>query len=378
MEGMRRQLAQLSGRLASREGEALAVLDGISEGVLTVDRDRRVRYLNGPAGRALGLASGRTAEAAIGRFCGDLLHPELAAERRPCEERCPILHARFRGPAQAVESLALPGGPRRAVVAAAAPVGDLQVVVLREETEVEAGRRLRDALLANVSHEFKTPLAAQLASLEMLRERLAEGDTAGAETLAAALGRGTARLTRLVDNLLESVSIEAGRDAIRRRSVDLEEVVEEAVQQIAPLLHQRGQELEVTLPAPLPAVQGDAARLVQVLVNLLANANKFAPAGSPIRLGGEVLADAVALFVEDRGPGLRGADAGSLFQPFVRAAGEEPEASGVGLGLWVVRSIVERHGGSIEARDTGGGARITVRLPRGDGGDDSGDGAGTR
>ncbi|QQR73896.1 MAG: HAMP domain-containing protein [Holophagales bacterium] len=365
MEGMRRQLAQLSGRLASREGEARAVLEGISEGVFTVDRDRRVRYLNPPAARTLGLDSD-AASTAIGRFCGDLLYPELAPESRPCEERCPILHARFRGAAQATETLALAAGSRRAVVAAATPVGELQVVVLREESEVEAGRRLRDALLANVSHEFKTPLAAQLASLEMLRDALATGDSTAADTLVEALGRGTARLTRLVDNLLESVSIEAGRDAIRRRPVDLEEVVEEAVQQVTPLLHQRNQELDLALPAPLPPVDGDAARLVQVLVNLLANANKFAPEGTPIVLGGEVGGDSVALFVEDRGPGLRGADPGSLFQPFVRAVGDESETSGVGLGLWVVRSIVERHGGTVEARDTGAGSRFTVRLRRGD------------
>ena len=282
---------------------------------------------------------------------------------------CPILHARFRGPAQATELLALSGVHLSAVVIAAAPVDEDQVVVLREESPLEEGRRLRDTLLANVSHEFRTPLAAQLAAIEMLREHVAQGNRAEAETLVAALARGSQRLSRLVDNLLESVGIEAGRTGIRRRPVELEEVVEEAVQQIAPLLVQRRQDLDLALPASLPPIQGDAPRLVQVLVNLLANASKFAPEGTTIVLAGEVAADSVSLSVEDQGPGLAAGDPERLFQPFVRATGEEPEAGGVGLGLWVVRSIVERHGGSVEGRDTGGGARFTVRLPRGPSGE---------
>src|SRR6185369_2314300 len=195
-------------------------------------------------------------------------------------------------------------------------------------------------------------------------------ETVETQSLVLSLERGGLRLTQLIDNLLESVRIEAGQTSIRSRPVALDEVVEEAVEMTEPLLAQRGQTLEVELPYPLPAVAGDAPRLIQVFVNLLANANKFAPAGSAVRIGGVVQAGAVCLWVEDAGPGVpegvgRDGGAGSLFERFVRAPGreEEPEQSGMGLGLWIVQSIVERHGGTVEARREDGRTRIRVTLP---------------
>jgi signal transduction histidine kinase len=172
---------------------------------------------------------------------------------------------------------------------------------------------------------------------------------------------------------LESVRIEAGEVGIRRGAVALDEVVEQAVEMTAPLIAQRGQRLEVDLPYPLPAVAGDAPRLAQVLVNLLANANKFAPQGSTIRIGGAVAGEAeagdVALWVEDEGPGLPEDPEGALFERFVRApaALAEPEPGGVGLGLWIAKSIVERHGGRLEMLPVPGadaGTRARLTLPR--------------
>jgi len=215
------------------------------------------------------------------------------------------------------------------------PAEDRQFQVLRDETDVEAARRQRDAVLANISHEFRTPLSAQLASIELLRDRLLLQDPDGLDPqtrdLVLSLERGSLRLTQLIDNLLESVRIESGQDSIRSRPVALDEVVEEAVEMTAPLLAQRGQEVEIELPYPLPAVRGDAPRLTQVFVNLLANANKFSPPQSVVRVGGAVEAGRIALWVEDEGPGLAAeAGSGALFDRFVRVSGdgEEPETGG--------------------------------------------------
>src|SRR2546425_10202782 len=266
--------------------------------VFSVDRERRIRYLNPQAAAIVGLRP----EEAIGRFCGDVLNPQGPEGVRPCEDRCPIVHARFRGSARATEDLLLLSGERRSVVITSAPAdmerdGDVagagapvegarQFQVIRDETEVEATRRLRDTVLANITHEFRTPLTAQLASIELLRDRLGELKPEEARDLVLSLERGTLRLTQLIDNLLESVRIDAGHDSIRRQPVAIDEVVDEAIDLAAPLLALRDQKLSVDLPYPLPAVSGDAPRLVQVLVNLLANANKFAPAGSTIGIGG--------------------------------------------------------------------------------------------
>jgi signal transduction histidine kinase len=258
------------------------------------------------------------------------------------------------------------------VITSAGPVEERQFLVMRDETDVELARRQRDTVLANISHEFKTPLAAQRASLELLREKLLEGggrdDSAEARELVLSLERGGLRLTQLIDNLLESVRIESGQDSLRRRPVALDEVVEEAVELTAPLFAQRRQQLLVDLPYPLPPVLGDAPRLIQVFVNLLANAQKFAPAGSPLAVGGEITERDVAVWVDDLGPGLPpAADSGTeLFRRFVRSPGEmaEPEQSGMGLGLWIVQSIVERHGGTVAAERRDPGTRMRVTLPR--------------
>jgi signal transduction histidine kinase len=369
LEDTRRQLLRLTAELRRRQAEGEAVLTGIAEGVFSVDRDRRIRYLNPQAAALLGLPP----EAALGRFCGDVLNPRGAAGERPCEDACPIVHARFRGTAQATEHLLLAGGRRRSVVVTSAgPVEERQFLVMRDETDVELARRQRDTVLANISHEFKTPLAAQRASLEMLREKLFERgggeDSAEAHELVLALERGGLRLTQLIDNLLESVRIESGQDSLRRRPVALDEVIEEAIELTGPLFAQRGQRVDLYLPYPLPRVAGDAPRLVQVFVNLLANAQKFAPAGSSLAVGGEVTESEVALWVDDQGPGLpaAGESGRELFGRFVRspAAAAEPEQGGMGLGLWIVQSIVERHGGTVTAERRDPGTRMRVTLPR--------------
>ncbi len=115
------------------------------------------------------------------------------------------------------------------VLTSAKPVDNLQVQELRDETELEAVRRARDTVLANVSHEFRTPLAAQLASIELLRAGLHTRTPAQLEELVLSLERGTLRLTQLIDNLLESVRIEAGQLDIRHQSIDLADVIEDAV-----------------------------------------------------------------------------------------------------------------------------------------------------
>jgi K+-sensing histidine kinase KdpD len=247
----------------------------------------------------------------------------------------------------------------------------MQFQVIRDETETEATRRLRDAVLANISHEFRTPLSAQLASIELLRDRLPEIEPKEARELVLALERGALRLTQLIDNLLESVRIESGTDSIRRMSVALDEVVEEAMDQTAPLAKLREQTIHADLPYPLPGIEGDGPRLVQVFVNLLANASKFAPPGSAIRVGGEARPGEVVVWVEDEGPGLPALAAAPRFERFRRSPGEEPEESGMGLGLFIVKSIIDRHGGRVEVREASGegtaprGTRMCVILPTG-------------
>ena len=362
MEDMRNNLIELTGTLRRSEAEAQAVLSGVVEGVYAVDRSRVIRYLNPQAARMLGVQP----HEAIGRFCGDVLKPCRDENgQRPCETRCPILQARADGSSQASERLELQDGtPRTTVITSAAPVDELQVQVIRDETELEGVRRARDSVLANISHEFRTPLAAQLASIELLREGLDTMAKGEQRELVFSLERGTLRLTRLIDNLLESVRIESGQLGIRHQSVSAAELIEDAQALIGALLNQRRQQLLVDIPEELPRIDGDGPRLTQVFVNLLANASKFAPEDSSINVGASAQDSTLAIWVEDTGPGVPQIESGSIFDRFHRGPEQEPEPGGLGLGLWIVKSIIDRHGGTITAtRTETGKTRFEVRLP---------------
>jgi signal transduction histidine kinase len=339
MDDMRRNLVDLNAELRHREAEAQVVLEAVVEGVYAVDGERNIRYLNPQAARLLGI----DATDAIGKFCGDVLKPCGApgapSGTRPCTTTaCPILRARQAGSAQSVEQLQTRAGNRQTVITSSRVVNGLQVQVMRDETELEGVRRARDSVLANVSHEFRTPLAAQLASIELLRAGLQSEPPAKLEELVLSLERGTLRLTRLIDNLLESVRIESGQVDVRRQSIELLDVVEDARGLVDALLRQRQQPLEVDVPEHL-ALLGDATRLTQVFVNLIANASKFAPVSTPIRVGARREGGAVQAWVEDSGPGLPEGDTVGIFERFKRGGTEEPEPGGLGLGLWISRPL---------------------------------------
>ena len=363
MDDMRRNLVDVNAELRQREAEAQVVLEAVVEGVYAVDEERNIRYLNPQAARLLGIE----ASDAIGRFCGDVLKPcgpPGSPGTRPCATTaCPILRARQSGSAQSVEQLQTRSGNRQTVINSSRVVDGLQVQVMRDETELEGVRRARDTVLANIGHEFRTPLAAQLASIELLREGIKDSPPEKLEELVLSLERGTLRLTRLIDNLLESVRIEAGQVDVRRQSIEIADVVEDARGLVDALLRQRRQPLEVEIPEGL-ALLGDAARLTQVFVNLIANASKFAPEGAPIRIGARAEGANVSAWVEDSGPGLPEGDTVGIFERFKRGGAQEPEPGGLGLGLWISRSIVERHGGSLAAARTADGfTRFTMTLP---------------
>jgi PAS domain-containing protein len=160
LEQMRRSFVGAEAELARKRDELAAVLDGIAEGVYAVDRDRRVLYLNPPAERMLGLS----AREAVGQFCGDLLLPRAENGELPCDERCPILQARFRGPVQVAERIGArgvagvevapdrPAGERTVILRSSPPSAGIQVQVLRDETAVEAAHRARDLVVADLAH----------------------------------------------------------------------------------------------------------------------------------------------------------------------------------------------------------------------------------
>lgn len=227
----------------------------------------------------------------------------------------------------------------------------------------EADRRKSD-FIGVLSHELRNPLAGLRTALYVLQQ-----DHARAEQRDAARGiidRQMRHLVRLVDDLLDITRISQNKIQLKRQPVDLSRVVREAIEDNRTLLEARGVTLIVRLaPGPLPA-SVDAVRIAQVIGNLLSNAAKFTPPGGAATVSLEVVEGAAVLTVTDTGPGIDAAVMPRLFEPFVQADRTLDRAGGgLGLGLSLVRGLVELHGGKVTAHSDGGGhgATFVVRLP---------------
>jgi len=234
-------------------------------------------------------------------------------------------------------------------------------VAVAQRTLVDMeSERLRNSVLAALSHDLRTPLTSLVGLSDALAREVHGG--AGAAN-ALALRDQAKRTAQLVDKLLEMARLQAQRVELHQDWQSLEELVGSALQALKAAL--AGRPVELSLPEDLPLVRCDGVLIERVLVNLLENAAKYAPAQTPIRIAAVATPAAIDVSVEDRGPGLPPGRESAIFDKFTRGESESI-VPGVGLGLAICRTIVEAHGGTIwaENRD-GGGARFTFTLPAG-------------
>lgn len=227
-------------------------------------------------------------------------------------------------------------------------------------------RRLDQAKSAFVSiaaHELRTPLASISGYVEMLLDGDAGGLNARQSDFLKVVEGSAQRLLRITRDLLDAARLEAGRMELILRPANLGDLVAEVLAELRPQLEARGQRVAFDRPADLPAALIDRGRAAQVLANLLGNASKFGPPGSAIRIylrrdtedGGWL-----RVSVSDDGPGVAAEDQERLFRPFERGAGSASRSqSGVGLGLYISKSLVELHGGRIWLHNGSGGPGVT-------------------
>jgi len=235
-------------------------------------------------------------------------------------------------------------------------------VAVAQRTLVDMeSERLRNSVLSALSHDLRTPLTALVGLAETLAQEIARGEAGGTESKALAIRDQARRTARLVDNLLEMAKLEAGRVDVRKDWQSLEELAGSSLAALEPAL--AGRLIDVALPSDLPLVMCDGVLIERVLVNLLENAAKYTPPGTPIRIAARVVDGMVEVAIEDRGPGLPPGRERSIFDKFTRG-NPESVVPGVGLGLAICRAIVEAHRGTIRAENReGGGARFVFTLP---------------
>lgn len=221
------------------------------------------------------------------------------------------------------------------------------------------------SVLATVAHELRGPLTALATSSELLAEDFLHLDPEQVKTMLGAMHRRTLWLQGLVENLLCAATIREGRLQLFRQSLSLTDLLADVDAVVGPLLAQRGQRLRVRFVHHVPEVLGDSRRLGQVMVNLILNASKFALPNTPIDLSISSRDNTVRVAISDRGPGVSSEDADHLFEPYYRAASTADSGKdGVGLGLSIVKSIIEAHGGQVGVESRrGGGARFWFTVP---------------
>ncbi len=335
------------------------LLEAFVEGIVTLDHRGRITFFSQGAERI----TGWDRDLVLNRTCDEIFRPvetdEPFSQFIPRPGRRHKIMVELANERQA--TLAITGARLMPPEA-----GDARVaLVFRDISEEEAVHRLIGHFLANVAHEFRTPLSALAASAELLLDQAPDLNAAELQQLLTSLHLGILGLQTLVDNLLESASIEAGRFRVNPRSCNLGTIIAEAIRMMQPLLDKHSQRLVLELPTAIPVVQADLRRTVQVLVNLLSNASRYGPDDAEITIGATLNKGWVQVTVADRGPGIRPEHRDELFRRFVYHASNSDKAQyGVGLGLSVVKAVVEAHGGQVGVTDRpGGGSIFWFTLP---------------
>ncbi len=343
------RVEDLIGTVTGERDRARTLVAGLAEGVLMIDPDDELVVTNDAAIRMLGLAPGGDARAA------DLDPGLMEMVSRARAEAGPVDGPEVTTPeggALAVEAVPL-----------SKPAGTV-ILTIRDVTQERALARTRRELVANVSHELKTPVAAIRGLLELM-----EDDSMPAEDrreFVRLMSAESARLQRLVEEQLQLARLDSGGLPLERQPMDLAATIRAAARPRALLAEREGVTMRIEAASPVP-MEGDPDRLEQVLLILLDNAARHTSAGDTITVDAHVQGGDALMSVSDTGEGIAPDAIDSVFDRFYRAdaSRERADQQGAGLGLAIARGIVRAHGGEITVRsEPGRGSVFTVRLPR--------------
>jgi len=345
---------QLGGRVEelSRDRARMeAILSGMVEGVLVVDRQGRLQLVNRAAQQML-----RVEPSAAGRSYVEVIrHPDIAAQ----------LTAALHGEEIGGQELTLARDPGRTLLTRAAPVTGPSggaVLVLHDITDLRRADQIRRDFVANVSHELRTPLTAIRGYVEALLDEPA--DAQSTRKFLEIIARHSTRMERLVKDLLRLARLDARQEALETARCDMKQIFNAVTADLAPTIEDKHQRITLDVPAEARHVEGDPAKLHDIVRNLVENAVNYSPEGAEVRLGAAQEDSTYTITVADSGPGIPPEDLTRVFERFYRVDKSRSRPGGTGLGLAIVKHLVELHGGEAEAQNRPeGGAVFTVKLP---------------
>jgi signal transduction histidine kinase len=311
------------------------VLDRLPEAVVEVDRDGRIRAANDRARRLLGVGG-----ATAGRPLAELVAVEdLGGLAVPLPPPPPRVGDRL---AESIVRVRRPDGRWCHLAVAGRWNGGGWTLTWRPAGARMALERRQGDVVATVAHELRSPLASVRGFTRTLLGRWERFDDAQRRALLEAVDRDAERITGLLTDLLEVARIDAHRVPLRWAPIDVEELIAATVAEVSRREDATGRQLQVELAPGIGTIQADRDRLVQVLVNLLDNALRYAPEG-PIVVSASGDGSGVRITVQDHGPGIEPHLRGEVFRKFGR--GRDRRRSGTGLGLYISRGLVTAHGG---------------------------------
>jgi PAS domain S-box-containing protein len=234
-------------------------------------------------------------------------------------------------------------------------------VRLRLLDSLRESDRRKDQFLATLAHELRNPLAPILTGLEIMKH--SKDDASKLDKITGIIERQTSQMARLIDDLLDISRVNTGKIVLRKETVPFGEILKTAIEASEPLFEKHGHALKLALPADPVRVSVDPSRVAQVISNLLTNAAKYTPPGGEILLEAAADDGDVRVKVRDNGQGIELSDQQSIFEIFHQTA--DGSADGLGIGLTLVKSLVELHGGAVTVRSEGKakGSEFEVRLP---------------
>jgi signal transduction histidine kinase/CheY-like chemotaxis protein len=336
--------------LAACEARFRNLIEKSADGVVVVSADGVIRYVNPAAETLLGRPAGELVGALFGR-------PLTAGETTEIE----LCSALYRGTASS--SFPYPIAEMR-VVEIEWEGQPAFLITLRDITERKEAVRRRDEFLAMLAHELRNPLAPILNAVHLMRRYGLP--SAELEQARAIIQRQSEHLARLLDDLLDLSRVMHGKIELRTQVLDLRDILNDALQSSRSLIDQRRHQLTITLPDGPIYVDADSTRLTQVIVNLLTNAAKYTEPGGRIEIALRREGSQGVLSIKDTGMGIPPSQLANIFEPFMQLdTSLERKRGGLGLGLTLVRRLLELHGGTITANSAGldQGSEFVIRLP---------------